>query len=131
VNPELPRLREGLPAELWDLDRFLLYQIKLRPNGSLGKVPQRLAGARLLNTSPLAPEAWLSLRDALDLLEQGHGNGLGLALLSVARHGEQVVQGSVSDRMVHPQFDGLVEEAALLCLSWRVPVLPSILRESM
>ncbi|ULH15498.1 hypothetical protein MF271_16535 [Deinococcus sp. KNUC1210] len=118
--PDLPRprLREGLPAELWALDRFLLYSVKARPNGRLGKVPQRLAGKRLLNTSPLAPGAWLSLKDALDLLGQGHGDGLGLALLPdagmVAIDLDGVVAGEEIDpvaRAVVANLDGYTERS--------------------
>ena len=74
------RLCSGLPGELRSLPRFLLYRLTTRSNGRVGKVPQRLVGSRLLPTSPLSERAWLSLDDALTLLQQGHGDGLGLAL---------------------------------------------------
>ena len=74
------QLRSGLPEELQSLPRFLLYRLTPRSSGRAGKVPQRLVSGRLLPTSPLSERAWLSLGDALDLLRQGWGDGLGLAL---------------------------------------------------
>ena len=74
------QLRSGLPKELQSLPRFLLYRLTPRSSGRAGKVPQRLVSGRLLPTSPLSERAWLSLGDALDLLRQGWGDGLGLAL---------------------------------------------------
>lgn len=112
MNPDVQRLREGLPAELWDLPRFLLYRIKPRPNGNgrLGKVPQRLAGTRLLNTSPLSRGAWLSLGDALDLLDEGHGDGLGLALAPDVDIVAVDLDGVVAGEVIDPAAGALVAE---------------------
>jgi primase-polymerase (primpol)-like protein len=110
MTPDTRLLRAGLPAELWDLHRFLLYSIKARPNGRPGKVPQRLAGTRLLNTSPLAPGAWLSLKDALDLLEQGHGDGLGLALLPDVGIVAADLDGVVAGQVIDPAAGAVIAE---------------------
>ncbi|WP_407543367.1 hypothetical protein Q0M94_25945 (plasmid) [Deinococcus radiomollis] len=74
------QLLSGLPTDLRPIEQFLLYRIARRPNGRLGKVPQRYTCGRLVNTAPRSPGAWLSLSAALDMFQQGYGDGLGVAL---------------------------------------------------
>ena len=103
-------LHSGLPEELGSLRRFLLYRLKPRPGGRAGKVPHRFVGGRLLPTSPLSERAWLSLNDALDLLQEGHGDGIGLALRPDAQLVAVDLDGVVTGQGLTPAAVALVNE---------------------
>ena len=103
------QLRSGLPGELQSLPRFLLYRLTPRSSGRAGKVPQCLVGGRLLSTSPLAERAWLPLDGALDLLQQGWGDGLGLALRPETGHLAVDLDGVVAGQKLAPAAAALVD----------------------
>ena len=103
------QLRSGLPKELQSLPRFLLSRLTPRSSGRAGKVPQRVVSGRLLPTSPLSEQAWLSLDDALDLLQQGWGDGLGLALRPDAGLVALDLDGVVAGQKLAPAAAALVD----------------------
>ena len=107
---DVQQLRSGLPEELQLLPRFLLYRLTPRSSGRAGKVPQRVVGGRLQPTSPLSERAWLSLDDALDLLQLGHGDGLGLALRPDAGQVAVDLDGVVAGQKLTPAAATLVTE---------------------
>lgn len=104
------QLRSGLPGELESLRRYMLYRLTPRRAGRAGKVPQRLVGGRLLPTSPLSEGSWLSLDDALELLQLGHGDGLGLALRPDAGLVAIDLDGVVAGQALTPAATALVTE---------------------
>jgi putative DNA primase/helicase len=104
------QLRSGLPEELRSLPRFMVYRLTPRYNGRAGKVPQRMVAGHLRPTSPLSERAWLSLNDALGLLQEGHGDGLGLALRPDARLVAVDLDGVVAGQGVTPAAAALVNE---------------------
>ncbi|WP_407540997.1 hypothetical protein Q0M94_06305 [Deinococcus radiomollis] len=106
----MQQLRSGLPEELRSLPRFMVYRLTPRPGGRAGKVPHRCVSGRLLPTSPLSERAWLSLNDALGLLQEGHGDGLGLALRPDARLVAVDLDGVVTGQGLTPAAAALVNE---------------------
>lgn len=73
-------LDAGWPAELRGLRSYLPYQLRPRATGRLGKCPARWAGGRLYPVSPRAAEHHLTFGHALELLDQGHCDGIGVVL---------------------------------------------------
>ncbi|WP_412028695.1 hypothetical protein [Deinococcus yunweiensis] len=73
-------LRSGWPPELRRLRTYLPYQLRPRASGRLGKCPSRWAGRQLYPVNPHAAEHHLSFERALELLDAGCCDGIGLIL---------------------------------------------------
>lgn len=104
TNPTM-HLSSVIPPELSAIPQWLVWRVQLNSKGVPTKVPLVRRGNVFLESAAEAPDAWMSLSDALSLVEQHPGelDGVGLSPKGVVRGGwtlalldcDRVVDGNV------------------------------------